>query len=569
MTAGHWRRSGVGAAAVAALLFVWSWLFRYNDFDGPVAGLTDDHFYYLVRGWQLLYGEWPDRDFVDPGAPLTFVLEALTQIVGGRGTWSEIVFCVTALSTATVLTFWAARRVSGSTAIATLAALFQASLLPRYYNYPKVLAYAVALPLLWAYVDRPSAKKRLAMAALSVVALLLRHDHGLFLGLACAGTILLQSHVEWRSRIRQLASYVLLTVVIALPYLGWVQLNGGVVAHVRAANSYSQRDRERAPLILPEFALSARADNDDHVEDEGAWWQRGVFVYATRNYEPWLFWLIVAVPLMVLAAQAGRFTPRDNWPHARQKILVIALLGLVLIWGFVRGNLSIRFGDVSVTTAVLSAWLLGATVRFVRKSGPVVPRAAAACVALALVAGTVLVVTPSMRRHLDQAGMVDSRFRVIDRVRMMTARLVTWPLEQWTAPDAPGAIRLAFYMRDCTAGHERTFISPYLSFVHALAQRPFPAGHGDLRPGFYSAPEDQQLALDRLQRQQVPLVVMPTGNDYTSVQTAMPRIDAWVRAEFDEFGDVDLGNGTSVKLFARRGRAAGVWRQTGWPCFTS
>ena len=58
-------------------------------------------------------------------------------------------------------------------------------------------------------------------------------------------------------------------------------------------------------------------------------------------------------------------------------MLVVALLGLVLIWGFVRGNLSIRFGDVSVTTAVLAAWLLGAAVRCLREGRSVALRAAA------------------------------------------------------------------------------------------------------------------------------------------------------------------------------------------------
>jgi hypothetical protein len=342
-----------------------------------------------------------------------------------------------------------------------------------------------------------------------------------------------------------------------------------VVAHVRAANSYSQRDRERAPLILPSFALSPRQGDDDHVEDEGAWWQRGLFVHATRNYEPWLFWLIVAVPLVALAAQAGRSAPRSDWLHARQKVIVAALLALMLIWGFVRGNLSIRFGDVSVATAVLGAWLLGTAMRFLRDGRSIVWRVATVLIAVVLLAGTTLVLTPRMRRHLDQAGMVDRKFRVIERTRMMTARLVTWPLEQWTAPDAPGAIRLAFYIRDCTADDERTFISPYLSFVHALAQRPFPGGHGDLRPGFYDAEADQALAVARLERQRVPIAIMPTGNDYESVREEMPLIDRWLRAGFNEFGDVDLGNGTSVKLFARRGRTARVWGQTGWPCFRS
>ena len=41
-----WTLSGVVAAVVAVVIFVWSWLYRYNDLDGAVAGLADDHFFY-------------------------------------------------------------------------------------------------------------------------------------------------------------------------------------------------------------------------------------------------------------------------------------------------------------------------------------------------------------------------------------------------------------------------------------------------------------------------------------------------------------------------------------------
>jgi hypothetical protein len=33
---------------------VFSWFFRFNDPNGGFAGLTDGHFFYLLRGWQIL-----------------------------------------------------------------------------------------------------------------------------------------------------------------------------------------------------------------------------------------------------------------------------------------------------------------------------------------------------------------------------------------------------------------------------------------------------------------------------------------------------------------------------------
>jgi hypothetical protein len=552
---------------MAVVLFVWAWLYRYNDLDGAVAGLSDDHYFYLVRGWQLLYGEWPDRDFVDPGAPLTFVLGAMTQIIGGRGTWSEIAFSVTALSASTALTFWSARRASGSVVIGAVAAIFQAVLLPRYYNYPKVLIYAVAFPLLWSYVDQPTTRKRIGLAVLSVLALLMRHDHGIFVGLASVATIGLQAHVGWFTRLKHLAAYVALKVLCALPYLGWLQLQGGVMTHVAEASSWAQRDRARAPLILPVFALTPQPEEDPAPEDAD-WWQRGAFEQANRNYEPWLFWLLLALPVAVLAAQIGAVEQRQDWPHARQKLLVAALLALVLFWGFIRGNLTVRFGDVGVPSAILAAWLLRSAIRAMGSSGRgFVARLAAAVALLIAVGGTVFVLLPPVRERLDHVGMTDRPLGAVDKAKAMTARLATWPLESWSSPDERGPMRLAFYLRDCTAGDDRAFISPYMAQVHALAQRAFPAGHADLRPGFFSTPADQRLALARLMRQRVPLAIMPAGDDYDNVRKEMPRIDAWLRTEFREEGDIDLGDGSAVKLFVRRDRAVrGSWRTTGWPC---
>ena len=44
------RAALIGALCVGIVVF--SWLFRFNDPGGSFAGLTDDHFFYLARGWQ-------------------------------------------------------------------------------------------------------------------------------------------------------------------------------------------------------------------------------------------------------------------------------------------------------------------------------------------------------------------------------------------------------------------------------------------------------------------------------------------------------------------------------------
>ena len=41
----------LGVVVVPVALFLWSWLFCFNDPDGTVSGLLDDHYFYLLRGW--------------------------------------------------------------------------------------------------------------------------------------------------------------------------------------------------------------------------------------------------------------------------------------------------------------------------------------------------------------------------------------------------------------------------------------------------------------------------------------------------------------------------------------
>ena len=136
------------AVVIAVALFAFTWLFRFNNPSGAFAGLTDDHFFYLVRGWQLLFGDLPVRDFVDHGSPLFYYIGAAVQLVLGRGTLSELQFCVTVIAACGAATFWLAWVGSGSMIAGLAAAMLAILLEPRFYNYPKLLVYVAAIPVL-------------------------------------------------------------------------------------------------------------------------------------------------------------------------------------------------------------------------------------------------------------------------------------------------------------------------------------------------------------------------------------------------------------------------------------
>jgi hypothetical protein len=76
--------------------------------DGPrplsrLEGFSNDHFQYLAAAQQMRLGEWPTRDFADPGMPLMYAASAAAQVVFGRSLFAEamlmaIVYGVTSCS---------------------------------------------------------------------------------------------------------------------------------------------------------------------------------------------------------------------------------------------------------------------------------------------------------------------------------------------------------------------------------------------------------------------------------------------------------------------------------------
>lgn len=564
--ASRWRR--VLTLAIAAGVAGFSWVLRYNEPEGSYAGLLDDHYFYVVRGWQMLWGELPDRDFVDIGAPLTFALSAAAQLVVGRGAWAEILLAVTMLSIAAGFSYYAAERASGSIVAAGVATLFQIALLPRFYNYPKLITYALAIPVAWGLLDRPTLARRLALAAITVISLLLRHDHGVFIGVFVVATILFSTRT-WADKIREVVIYAALVFALAVPYLVYLAVNGGIVTHFVTANAWSMRDRSRAPLKLPGFLMP-----------DAASWLAAPWTIARANPTAWLFYLLVVLPFVAFALLAwSRDAWRPNWPNARAKIAGVTLLALILNVGFLRGALNARLADVMAPHTVLVAWLLvvavsllvrgrvataGGTRRIswpTRVAIPLTTGIVAAC--------TVVAMTPGFQDALRDSHVGPDPGAIVGRAQEITARFrETWPLERWTSPDSRGPIKLAFYFEACTDPADRVFVAQYLPQVPALSRRAFAGGHPDLRPGFFATQADQQLFLARIKTESVPVLIVPTAAEYAGFVEAFPQVAEYFAAHYDPAGERDLDDGLHVAVLTRRDRpAVSRYAPLDLPCF--
>jgi hypothetical protein len=560
--------------AIAVALFAFSWLFRFNDPAGSFAGLTDDHFFYLVRGWQILYGDLPVRDFVDHGAPLYYYLAAAVQMVS-RGTYSELVFSTTLIAAGAAATFWLAARASGSLLAGLAGAAFQVLLSPRFYNYPKILVYTAAIPLLWWFADRPGRWSRFWLAIVTAVGFLLRHDHGFFTAIGFAAMLLLMTHVPWRARVRHAAIYLALVVALLSPYLAFIEMNGGVGAYISQASAWAARDRDRAPVIWPGLF-----DNPDGVSvsaDDSAVWRAVASV--RDNDVAWLYYVELVLPFVAaLVLLLARHAARPAWTFAPAKVLVVAVLGLVLNAGFLRSPLGARLADPSVPHAILIAWLLIAVPRLLwsrdawrsalRAAAPVLRVVVVAMMLpLLLVLGATL--TRNLYDRLDAANLVERPGNAIERSGLIASRLrEDWQLAAWVdRPDRPELITLAMYLNTCTAPDDRVFIQGYLPQVLALARRGFAGGHADLRPGFFNTPEAQALTLERLSRQSVPVVLLDDGESLRNFRQSFPRLAEHFDRLYTVAGTHEFDGRFGITLLLRKDRpATKMFEPLMWPC---
>jgi len=69
-----------------------------------LTGFPDDHYVHLAGAQQMLHGEWPSRDFVDLGAPLTYAVSAAAQAVFGERQLTEALLMAAAFGLGAVLT---------------------------------------------------------------------------------------------------------------------------------------------------------------------------------------------------------------------------------------------------------------------------------------------------------------------------------------------------------------------------------------------------------------------------------------------------------------------------------
>jgi len=232
-------------AFVAVALVALTMAYRVLAMGGSLGGFENDQFVTLSQAQQMAMGDWPVRDFVSLGKPLTILLSALGQVALGPTLFAEALLTTAIIGVCGAIMFLLAWRASGSIPIALAVALVQIAMAPRFYNFSKLLAYAIAIPAFWAYIDTPDRRRLFLMAVAGVVAFLLRHDHGVYVGLTAILTVAVVWHADLRRGAREVALLGVMALTLVVPYLLYVQLHYGLVLYFDSFVRYARQTAER------------------------------------------------------------------------------------------------------------------------------------------------------------------------------------------------------------------------------------------------------------------------------------------------------------------------------------
>ena len=549
------RTTWAYAAAIAVLTFG----FRLIN----VRDLTNDHYMTLAWAQQVLFGELPGRDFVDPGMPLAYLVSAAVQYVW-PGPFAEAVACCVLLALAAGVTYVVVADLTGSRPTGVVVAFLEVAFYPRLYSYPKILVPAVALLVIHRYVSRPGLRPLVLMALWTAIAVLLRHDLGVYAAVGF-GTALL--HVHWRrgrDLTRAAVSYAIAVVAIMVPYVAYVQWAEGVGEHFHEAVEFARGEAHQRFLSPPAFPFLSGTGTR--------------IAWSTEDSAVLLFYAahIVAITALVLLV-TSRDAPGAAADRRRQLARPVAWAALAMLVLYLvivlRHPIVSRVPDLASLVTILGAWQIDelrrrvANARTARSLPRIVGTAAACAVAIAVAAaGATSIwhlggVTARLRdtRVLDGPGVM---WRTVEGVRETGTE---WPWERfWPAGELPEAIR---YLSACTEPDDAMLLTWAAPEYYFFARRRFAAGHAlFLPPDAFTTQHDQALMLSRLRSQRVPVVLI-NETRRKEFATAYGDVDRYLQQEYAASGHFGIREGSDVTIAVRRDlTAARTYGPGRWPC---
>ena len=525
--------------AMALAVGVATFAFRFLS----LVGFPNDHFVTLTSGAQMLLGEWPTRDFEDPGYPLTDVVSALGQALGGRSLLSEAIIVCTAFAVGAYLTVTAVASWTGRLWLGLWAALVEVVLLPRSYSYPKILLSAAACAVFVGYARRPVRRWLAAMVGVTAIGFLFRHDLGVYLAIS-SGVLLVAVHRRdgWPVVARRSAFWLLATIVTLTPYLLYVQWYRGVPEYVAAGVRFSRL----------EFGQTALR------------WSGMSFSTAPAALAGWLFYAFWVVPVMAAAVYLRAMRAGTRTIDAAPAVIAMALCTNV---GFLRDPLLGRVPDAIVPIVVLLAWMTWYADEHIGGVRRVIAAAMTTAALAALFIAAILL--GATWEQLNRGGINRGVASVARRFHDVVAELREQYAERQIPSDFAFALVPFFrYVQACTGPQARLFVPGFIPEVPYYSRRGFAGGHVTSMGPFYGSDAEQRETIARMSRQDVPFVVAAPGG-LVDLGRRLPLIDEHVRTRYRQLitVTVDGADEPGYVLVRNDAKPVRTYGRDEWPCF--
>ena len=380
--------------------------------------IENDHFIMLARAHQVVYGDWPVRDFEDPGMPLAYLVSAAAAALFGPTLLVNVIASILFFAVTAAFTYLLTRRLSGSTIAAIAAAAVTIALYPRLYNTTKVVVPVIAMVLAWRYTPASPIRHVAGMAFWTAIAFLLRHDYAVYVVLLNVVLLALTHAQDPREAARRITLYAVFALLFSAPWLIYVQRNEGVGEYFDAALRF--------------------------VGDEGRRTAGG-------GPQP-LFYAAVAIPVAGVVVCWRRRASRMLAPLAGSAVMLLAMDAV-----FLRDVTAVRLPDVVAPTAIVASAIAGLTMT--RRAID------AASMVLAVVLLVVGIAVARPARAIVRAGALP------ERAARVTARL------RHAAPEiqpVPARAPLIAYLARCTRSGDRILVGGFAPEIPVLAHRPLP-----------------------------------------------------------------------------------------------
>lgn len=441
--------------------------------------LENDHYVILARAHQLLAGDWPLRDFEDPGMPGAYLLSAAAARLFAPTLVTEVVLCIALLAIAAALTWRLAARASGSAVVALAAVAVQVGLQPRLYSATKVLVPVAAIAMAWRYAATRSRRDLVWLALGTAAAFLVRHDFAVYIGVAVLAMIAAASSAAESRRGRAAGLYIAVTAAALLPWLAYVEATIGVGPYFASALHFAAAEATRTTSTWPAFLP-------------------GTILNSTA------FYVAIALPLIALLISSA-----EDERVPRPGIVFAAVMTLLLELAFLRGDLSTRLPDVGGAVVIVAAWLAGRWLPALRlgRAGVVV------LVAVGLIAVAGLA---ARGHHVPSPGSVVRRSAIV-------LQQLRNPVSSTSPPAVVASVR---YLSVCTSPASRVLVEGFGPDIPVLARRLFAGGVPDWLPGYYESPAEVQRAIDRLDREHPAAAIMLEGSD--AFARSWPAAAGWL-----------------------------------------